>query len=334
MPPEADPLPIAPTCLFCGEPERGDLFEAWSSHEFMLECCCEGTHETVTRQMADDPAWARTLLQQIGVEEITGYGLRRLADDGCCGILLDRRLELRAVSFATAWTFIGRHHSHCSAPAGWRFGKDCWNGGTMISVGNPVARGLCKRSVLEVNRLCIRRDIPQALAWNAASKPYGRRTREADSLPVDIALLPVPGESLRLRPPAQQRRVAPIALCARDTPRQCWNWSKPGRARSVPQDQESALQNRCNRSGAAPRSNQPANRRSGKPFTPKPWIANSDPRSTPSPGKRGSGGFAIEVAYRMSRLGPPNITLVTFFTGISIVRSTLPSGRYRTIRPA
>jgi len=159
------------------------MLEMWSSHEFMLEYCCEGMHETVAREMADDPAWARTLLRHVGVEEITGYELRRLADNGCCGMILDWKLELRAVPFATARTFIDRHHAHCDAPAAWRFGTSCWNGGTMIgvvTVGNPVARGLCKRGVLEVNRLCIRRDIPRALAWNAASKLYGWSAREAE----------------------------------------------------------------------------------------------------------------------------------------------------------
>lgn len=27
----------APTCLFCGEPERLELFEIWTDHSFMLE---------------------------------------------------------------------------------------------------------------------------------------------------------------------------------------------------------------------------------------------------------------------------------------------------------
>ena len=47
-------------------------------------------------------------------------------------------------------------------------------------------------------------------------------------------------------------------------------------------------------------------------------MAKRLPRSTPSPGKRGRGGLAIEVTNRMSRFGPPNMTLVTFLTGISM----------------
>ena len=34
----------------------------------------------------------------------------------------------------------------------------------------------------------------------------------------------------------------------------------------------------------------------------------------------------MDVTYSTSSSGPPNITLVTFLTGISMTRSTLPSG--------
>ena len=44
-----------------------------------------------------------------------------------------------------------------------------------------------------------------------------------------------------------------------------------------------------------PLDDQPAKRGSGTPRTPRSWMAKRLPRSTPSPGKRGSGGFAIEV---------------------------------------
>jgi hypothetical protein len=175
--------PAGPQCLFCGKPERVDIFEIWSSHEFMLEACCEGLHETVVREMADDPAWARALLKRLGVEDFTGHRLRRLADDGCCGMVLDWHLELRDIGFGLARRFIDRHHAHCAAPVTWRFGQACWNGASMIgvvSVGNPVARALCRQGALEVNRLCIRRDIPRALAWNAASMLYGWSAREAE----------------------------------------------------------------------------------------------------------------------------------------------------------
>lgn len=47
-------------------------------------------------------------------------------------------------------------------------------------VGNPVSPALNGRGILEVNRLCIRRDLPRALAWNAASMLYGWCAREAE----------------------------------------------------------------------------------------------------------------------------------------------------------
>lgn len=48
-------------------------------------------------------------------------------------------------------------------------------------VGNPVARGLMGRGTVEVNRLCIRRDVPRALAWNACSRLYSWAAREAEA---------------------------------------------------------------------------------------------------------------------------------------------------------
>ena len=170
-----------PTCLFCGEPERVELSEIWDSHEFMIQACCEALHETVVRDMADDPAWGQELLRRLGVEEIMGASLRRLTNDGC-NMLLDWRLRTRPVTFAVAHEFVRRHHAHCTPPAAWRFGQAIFNAGTLLGVvmaGNPVAPALNGRGIIEVNRLCIRRDIPHALAWNAASQLYGWVAKEA-----------------------------------------------------------------------------------------------------------------------------------------------------------
>lgn len=48
-----------------------------------------------------------------------------------------------------------------------------------MSVGNPVAPALMSRGWVEVNRLCIRRDLAPQLAWNACSQLYGHAAREA-----------------------------------------------------------------------------------------------------------------------------------------------------------
>ena len=63
------------------------------------------------------------------------------------------------------------------------FSQAAWNGPTCISVpmtGNPVAPAFNGRGIAEVNRLCVRRDMPSALAWNAASLLLGAAAREAE----------------------------------------------------------------------------------------------------------------------------------------------------------
>jgi hypothetical protein len=179
----ADTSDQHPICLFCGEEERVELFELWSDHRFLIETCCEALNESLAREMADDPDWARALLRRLGVETYTGHTLRRYADDGGCGTLLDWQLRLRPVTFAVAKSFVDRHHAHCRSPLTWRFGAAVWNGMTLVGVamtGNPVARGFIGRGVVEVNRLCIRRDIPAALRWNAASMLLAHAARTAE----------------------------------------------------------------------------------------------------------------------------------------------------------
>ncbi|MDE1905142.1 MAG: hypothetical protein KGH75_01645 [Rhodospirillales bacterium] len=170
------------SCLFCGQPERLQIHEIWG-HEFMFETCCEGLHEQVAFDMANDPSWARELLCRLDIEPLTGLRLRRVADDGCAGLLLDWRLQLGDVERHRVRGFIARHHAHCSPPTAWRFHGAVFNGRTLIGmavVGNPVARALMGRGIVEVNRLCIRRDTPAALRWNAASMLYGWSAREAE----------------------------------------------------------------------------------------------------------------------------------------------------------
>ena len=97
-------------------------------------------------------------------------------------MLLDYHLTIQPVAFQAARAFVNHHHVHCSAPVTWRFAASIFNGNTMLGValvGNPVARALCGRGTLEVNRLCIRRNLPQALAWNAASQLLGWCAKEA-----------------------------------------------------------------------------------------------------------------------------------------------------------
>jgi hypothetical protein len=149
----------------------------------MLEACCPAAYETAVSEMNDDPASARAMLRAIDAEALLGCSLRRVTDDGHGGMLLDWKLVLQPVAFRVAAAFVRQHHTHCGAPAGWRFGSAVWNGMTMIGVvmvGRPVARGFGDRGMVEVNRLCIRRDVPAALRWNACSKLYGWAAAEAE----------------------------------------------------------------------------------------------------------------------------------------------------------
>lgn len=170
-------------CPFCGHPERPEFLKIWATHEFMLETCCADFHDNVVQEMAFDPGWARAILRQLGAEVLTGHRLRRLADDGACGMILEWQLATNPISHAVARAFVTTHHAYCGAPVTWRFGQSVWNWQTLLGVvmvGNPAARAFNGRHVLEVNRLCLRRDIPRALAWNAASMLYGWSAREAE----------------------------------------------------------------------------------------------------------------------------------------------------------
>jgi hypothetical protein len=173
---------VGEPCPFCGEPEILELAQAWTDHCFLLETCCETNHEAVVAEMNLDPAWATALLRRLGAEELLAGSLRRVADDDC-DFLLDWDLVIRPVSFSAAAGFVHRHHAHCGAPTAWRFGASITNGPTLLGVvmvGNPVGRGFSGRRILEVNRLCIRRDVPRPLRWNACSQLYGYAAREAE----------------------------------------------------------------------------------------------------------------------------------------------------------
>lgn len=171
-------------CSWCGEPRRVALFEMWGhGHEFMLDTCCPAALEEVSAGMADDPAWGCDLLRHLGAEAYAGHRLRRVTDDGAGTLLLDFRLQVRPVALTAARAFVARHHAHCNPPAVMRYGFAVHNAGLLLGVamvGNPVAPALCGRGILEVNRLCVRRDVARVLAWNACSMLYGRCAQEAE----------------------------------------------------------------------------------------------------------------------------------------------------------
>ena len=169
------------TCLHCGGPETCELFEVWDGHEFQIETCCERLHEEIVEEMDRDPAFAKALMERMQAGELCGQDLRRVAsEDG--QMLLDWKLEVEPVDRRTARDFVREHHEHCPPPAGDRFRAAIYNGPTLVGVvivGRPVARALPQYSWVEVNRLCVRRDLPAALRWNACSQLYGWAAREA-----------------------------------------------------------------------------------------------------------------------------------------------------------
>lgn len=180
----AGTVPDEEPCPWCGGTRTVELFEMWEhGHEFMLDTCCPAALEEISAGIAEDPAWGRDLLRRLGAEAYVGHRLRRVADDGVGGLLLDYRLQIRPVAFAAARAFVARHHAHCNPPVVMRYGYAILNAGLLLGVamvGNPVARALCGRGILEVNRLCVRRDVARALARNACSMLYGRCAQEAE----------------------------------------------------------------------------------------------------------------------------------------------------------
>ena len=220
------PPPVAP-CWFCGQPEVLEIGEIWTDSNFQLDTCCTGLLESVSAGMDDDPAWGRDLLRRLGAETLAGHRLRRVGDGQGCHPMLDWQLELRPVRFAQARAFIARHHAHCPPPVAWRFGIGVVNGHQLIGVatiGNPVARAFNGRGIVEVNRLCVRRDIASLLCWNAASMLYGAAGRAAEragfSSIITYTLETEDGTSLR------------AAGWNRDGLAGGQSWHRPGRPRS------------------------------------------------------------------------------------------------------
>ncbi|MBK6616612.1 XF1762 family protein [Ottowia sp.] len=96
---------------------------------------------------------------------------------------MDWNIEMCDVEWKEAKEFVRKHHDHCPPPVGWKFGAGIRNGRELIgviTVGRPVARAYdAQKVIIEVNRLCVRRDIPSGLVWNACSMAYGFAAREA-----------------------------------------------------------------------------------------------------------------------------------------------------------
>lgn len=177
------------TCIFCRQPERVAVQEIWDDHNFQIDTCCPALLEHVSREAADDPAFAAKLAEHLDLAGHAGRPLRRIAatEDGTGPVLLDYQLEVGPLDRATVAAFIHRWHRHNPPLPGDVFRAGVWNGADLIGVvqvGFPAARALMPafqaKQVIEARRLCIRTDLPRELTWRAASTLYRHAAEEAE----------------------------------------------------------------------------------------------------------------------------------------------------------
>ena len=103
------------TCLFCGEVERVEIFEVWATNS----CSRRAARACMRSSLLK---WLRilhgrdTYSVNCARKSFCGYALRRVADDGCCGLLLDWQLEIRPIDRGICQALCARHHAHCRPP--------------------------------------------------------------------------------------------------------------------------------------------------------------------------------------------------------------------------
>ncbi len=167
------------TCTYCGERRELELLEFWpEDRAFLFSTCCEELNEAAVEHAAHGErrevvAWFRE----------QGIDVRQVYDGGFGALQLDYGLRLEQIEQRDAKQFVRDHHAnHPAPPAGWRWGHAVYNGSDLIGVamvGRAVARMIDPATTVEVNRDCVRRDVPKALTWNACSMLYGAACREA-----------------------------------------------------------------------------------------------------------------------------------------------------------
>jgi hypothetical protein len=169
-------MEICPSCGTTAYFRVADL--CYETREIELDACCESNLDGWIDAFSETDR--RTRVAWLARE--TGLAVRDVIVDGSClSWTLDYGLEIREVSFHDAAAFVDKHHSHNSAPIGWKWGHAAYNGDDLVGVlmaGRPVAAALQKQGCLEINRNCVKSTTPAGLAWNAASKLYGQACRE------------------------------------------------------------------------------------------------------------------------------------------------------------
>ena len=169
-------------CPFCSNEYQLSVWDWWpDDRAFTVMSCCEESHHDAIEWLVEGVS---RIEFRDWFEAETGIRVRGYATG--CGrfdgqIVLDYGLAIKPIEQKIAKLFINRHHRHCNAPVGWRWGHGCFNGNDLIGVamvGRPVARAFDATQVVEVNRVCVDPDYG-TLAWNACSMLYGACTREA-----------------------------------------------------------------------------------------------------------------------------------------------------------
>lgn len=189
---------LSPICPYCGSEAELEIFDLWDPRTFQVSACCERLHEAAVELLNVGGKEAADLMRLLGAEAISGNRVRRVIDDGCGSLVMDWSLELCAVDQSVAKAFVRRHHEHRAEgrddhtpPVGWKFGRGVRNGRELVGVlmaGRPVARMIDHKKTFEVNRMCMRRDIPRALCWNAISMLSGYAFKKGRQLGFSTAI--------------------------------------------------------------------------------------------------------------------------------------------------
>lgn len=174
-------------CPYCAQVAITELLEVFDDGTFQIDTCCpmmlDGIATWAQENGSEAAKWLASLTDKDGDTfiDLVPHRPRQIFDaDG--QLLVSYRMKIGHISWNRAKTFIARHHRHCNPPIGWRFGAGAYNGSQLVgvvTVGRPIARGFDPRLAVEVNRLCVRADLPGELVRNAASMLYGWAAREA-----------------------------------------------------------------------------------------------------------------------------------------------------------